>query len=217
MALNQGENYRYKGDFNRALQLYRAAYDNSDQIATKTMAAANEGLVLVTMGRNTKARESFETALELVQQFTEEDRDPAGLLCEIHHGMAEIFLREGDLEFAWNHALKALAAAQETGEPLQYGYANRTLGEVITGLGSSPDERFSSNADDYFREALQAFREINAEVEMAKTMYAQALSLAARGRRTTAARKLQQVMIIFTRLDMVDDAARAAEAQLSVI
>jgi hypothetical protein len=32
-----------------------------------------------------------------------------------------------------------------------------------------------------------------------------------------AAKKLQQVMIIFTRLGMVDDIARAAEAQLAVI
>ncbi len=48
-------------------------------------------------------------------------------------------------------------------------------------------------------------------------MLAHARCLAGHGRRTTAARKLQQAMIIFTRLGMTDDAAQAAEAQLQVI
>jgi len=131
--------------------------------------------------------------------------------------MAVIHLRQGDAKAAWGQALKALEASEKSGKPLQRGYANRIMGEVITELKESPEPPLPSDPDEYFRTALAAFREINAEAELARTMYAHALSMAARGRRMIAARKLQQVMIIFTRLGMVDDAARAAEAQLSVI
>jgi len=54
-------------------------------------------------------------------------------------------------------------------------------------LKTSPDANFSAGPDYYFEAALEAFREINAEAEMARTMFAHARSLNVRGRRTTAA------------------------------
>ena len=56
-----------------------------------------------------------------------------------------------------------------------------------------------------------------AEGELAKTMYEHGRSLMRRDKKMPAARKLQQAMVIFTRLGMVDDAAKAAEAQLMVL
>lgn len=218
--LNQGENYRFKGDFNRAIRLYRAAYAAAEQLGMvdlQTMAAVNEGLTLVTIGQNTSARHAFEEGLRLAELWTENREQLPGLLCETYHGIAVACLRQGEIDAACDSAYLALQMAQETGHPLHLGFANRAIAEVITELGEQLDPRFGSDPDEYFRTALEAFRDINAEAEMARTMYAHAQSLARRGRRTTAARKLQQVMIIFTRLDMVDDAARAAEAQLAVI
>jgi tetratricopeptide (TPR) repeat protein len=220
IELNQGENYRFKGDFQRARRLYRAAYETASElnnIQVKTIAVVNEGLVLLVMNKHDSAQEAFEEGLELAGNWADRLDQRPGTLCEIHYGMAVIHMNEGDHEAAWKDALKSLAAAKESGQPFQLGFANRTLGEVVTMLKDAPDGDFSSDPDTYFRAAINAFQEINAEAELARTMFAQAKSLAIRGRRTTAARKLQQVMIIFTRLGMVDDAARAAEAQLAVL
>lgn len=219
--LNQGENYRFKGDFKRARRLYQTAYETAtelDNIHIQTLAAVNEGLVLLALDKQELAEAAFVRGFELSKQWPQENRvQLPGLLCEIHHGMAVIHLARSEHTSAWTHALQALEAAQLSGQPLQIGYANRTIGEVVTVIEQVPVEGFPTEPDPYFRTSVEAFREIDADAEMARTMYAQARSLAIRGRRTTAARKLQQAMIIFTKLGMVDDAARAAEAQLAVI
>jgi tetratricopeptide (TPR) repeat protein len=219
--LNQGENYRFKGDFARAVRLYQSAQHIAEQLEDQqslTLAAVNEGLVLVTLGRNKDARKSLQRGLELAKSAPNEtevqQRTLNRLYCEIHHGMAVIHLRENEPEAAWEQAQKALALAEQTGDPILRGYAHRTIGEVLTALGEAFTD--GDDPDTYFRAAMESFRSLNAEAEMARTMYAQAISLAKRGRRTTAARKLQHVMIMFSRLGMVDDAARAAEAQLNV-
>jgi tetratricopeptide (TPR) repeat protein len=220
MNLNQGENFRFKGELNRALRLYRMAFQSAEALGSlriQTMAAVNQGLALLALEHNMAARQAFQDALELITHWTDHQEDLPGLLCEIYHGMGLIYLREGHLLAAWKAAMEALNSARKNGQPFHWGFANRILGQVIDELGTAPDPEFASDPDEYFQAALSAFREINAEAEMARTMYVQALSLAARGRRTTAARKLHHVMIIFERLDMVDDAARAAEAQLAVI
>lgn len=218
--LNQGENYRTKGDFNKALRQYRAAYDAAERlgdITVQTMAAVNEGLVLMTVGQDAEALQAFSVAHDLAAQWTEQLGKRDEVMCELYYGMAVVYLRAGELETAWDAALHAFETARNTGQPLRMGFANRTVAEVISELGQSPDPRFTSDPDVYFRAALTAFRDINAEIEVARTMYAQALSLAKRGRRTTAGRMLQEVMIIFTNLEMVDAAARAAEAQRAVL
>jgi tetratricopeptide (TPR) repeat protein len=221
MDLNQGENYRFKGDFMRALRLYRSAHElakSTGNVNLQTMAAVNEGLVLLAVGDNTSALNAFTAALQLTDQW--EDRDDPnlpGLLCELYHGVAVVFLRQQRFRDAWENALRALEIASSTELPHQLGYANRTIGEVITELGQAPDSGFSNDPDDYFQAAMKCFKTLNEEAELARTMYAHALSMSHRGRRTMAAKKLQQVMIIFTRLGMVDDIARAAEAQLAVI
>ncbi|MDX1995605.1 MAG: tetratricopeptide repeat protein [bacterium] len=218
--LNQGENYRYKGDFTRARRLYRAAYEASrdlGDIRIQTIAAANEGLVLLTIGHSGSARQSLEEGLRLAEQWTDRLEQLPGILCEIYHGLASIDLAENRHEAAWGKALRALEAAHNSQQPMHLGFANRTMGEVISRLGRPLEAGFAEDPDEYFRASLEAFKEVNAEAETARTMFSQAQALARQGRRTAAARKLQQVMITFTQLGMVDDAARAAEAQLAVL
>ncbi|MDZ4671565.1 MAG: tetratricopeptide repeat protein [Phototrophicales bacterium] len=218
--LNQGENYRFKGELNRAAKLYQSAYEVAEQfgdLRLQTIASSNEGLVLLTLKKYDEAHISFNKSLKLAQQLNVQEVDIANILCEIYHGLAVIHLHEGNLEAAWMRALEALQVAEEAQQPLIKGYANRTLGEVITELKTSPDARFSSDPDDYFRASIGYLQELKADAEMARTMFAQSLSLAKRGRRTMAAKKLQQVMDMFSKLGMVDDAARAAEAQLALM
>ena len=217
--LNQGENYRFKGEFNRALRYTRSAGEMAEALGNmrvQTIAMANEGLIMVTTGQHQQAVRAFEISLELSNNWDENREQLPGILCEVYHGLAVIHLEREDHHAAWEYALMALESARMAGLPLQLGFANRVLGRVLSALDAAPDPSFSSDPDHYFHLALESFREINAEAEIARTMFEHALSQAQRGRRTTAARKLQQALIIFTRLGMVDDAARAADAQLAI-
>lgn len=223
MDLNTGENYRLKGDFTRARRLYRAAYETANQlndVFTMSMAATNEGLALLSMGQHKTAQRALEEGLALSQQWHEHLDQIPGLRCEIYHALALIMLVESDVPAAWDNAKQALFMARETGDGPYLGLAYRVLGEVLTVAGHPLDDSLGdriTDPDEYFRLSLEAFRKINMEAEMARTIFAQGRSLALRGRRTTAARKFQQVMIMFTQLGMVDDIAKAAEAQLSVM
>lgn len=217
--MNQGENYRYKGDFVRAVRLYQAAARTAealnDQI-TQTLSVVNEGLALVALEQNSEARRALTLGHALAQRLDGDNVMLPRVLSEIHYGLAVLDLRAGDLDAAWNAAAKALDLTTSDGDPVMRGMAFRTLGEVVCALGHAPADGFSDDPDDYFRESLDAFQAINAEAEIARTMFSQALSLGRRGRRTMAARKLRHVMTLFSRLGMVHDAARAAEAQIQM-
>ncbi len=220
MDLNQGENYRNKGDFNRALRYYRTAYEAASELGDvrlQSITIVNEGLTLISQGKFDEARAALLEGLELGNRWETNLETLPAMQCEIHHGLVAVYLNENQVKNAWEHAKLAMDTARQTGQPMQSGYANRAMGEALSALEESPNGGYSSDPDEFFRTAIEAFREINAEGELARTMLAHARSLAGRGRRTTAARKLQQAMIIFTRLGMTDDAAQAAEAQLQVI
>lgn len=219
MDLNNGENYRFKGEFKRARRLYRSAYDTATQhndLKLQTMAIANEGLVLIPLKDYRNARAALIESLKLAQRW-EAENDLPGLLCEVHQGLATIDLLEDDTESAWEHARKALGFAQQSNEMLDVGYAYRIVADVLTALNHAPEDGFDENPNDYYQRALAAFREVGAEAEIGRTIYAQAKSYARRGRRRNAAQLFREAMVVFTRLGMTDDAARAAEAQLRVL
>jgi hypothetical protein len=175
--------------------------------------------MLLSMEHIDGARNMLEKAYQLVVQGKNSEQQLA-VFCEIHHGLASVYVKLGQHDQAWRHALNSLTIARGVEQPLMLGFANRAMGEVVSALGALPSHAnpsLSNDPDEYYRAASEAFREIKAEGELARTMYAHALSLAARGRGMTAARKLQQAMIIFTRLGMADDAAKAAHAQMGVL
>lgn len=221
--LNLGESYRQKGDFTKARRLFRAAYEKSaalGETATQTIARSNEGLMLLSMGQIESARGALNEALELADNWERDDRtNLAGLLCEMHHGLAVISLNDGDLDKAWMQANHALQIAQEIEQPLSVGFASRTMGEVLTAMENTLQdvpEDDTKRPDDYFRASIDAFRSLDAEGEMARTMHIYARCLVKQGRRVPAARTLQQATLIFAKLGMVDDAAKAAESQAEI-
>lgn len=220
LDLNNGENYRLKGDFTRACRLYRAAHETArqlDNIRMQAIAGVNEGLALLTVGEMGTALKLLQEAQELIDRWTDDLNTRDRLLCELYYGLTMIYLQHGEMDSAWDAARQALHYTLQQPEKIQLGLAYRNMGEVITRLSTPPGPDYASDPDEYFRLALEIFRELNMEAEVARTVFAQARSLAYRGRKTTAARKLQQVMIMFTELGMIDDAAKAAEAQLMVL
>ncbi len=219
--LNLGEVYRQKGDFGRARELFHTAYEQAgrlEDLPAQTVACANEGQMLLSMGQFEKAQMALNEALQMADRWPEDRKeDLIGLFCEIYHGLAVVYLNDGDLEAAWSEAKRALSAANATKQPLDVGQANRTMGEVLTALELPPeDAEFSTEPDRYFRASIEAFKELDSEGEMARSMHVYARSLAKRGRRVPAARQLQQAMLIFAKLGMVDDQAKAAETQTEI-
>ncbi|NWG16547.1 MAG: tetratricopeptide repeat protein [Chloroflexi bacterium] len=218
--LNMGEAFRYKGDFKRARLLFEKAYQTFRAVGdqgSEAMAIGNKGQMHLSMGQLDTARADLEESCRIARQLSDSDLDRNGQLCEVHQALALLHLKSGDTAAAWREAHQAYQIADQTGQPLEQGFANRAIAEVLTAIGDAPENGFSSDPDAYYQASSEAFAEINAEGEIARTMFAQAISLARRGRRMTAARKLQLAMSIFTRLGMVDDAAKAAEAQLEVL
>jgi tetratricopeptide (TPR) repeat protein len=234
--LKVGEIYRQKGDFTRARQYFEAAHDGAALLELphiQSSATANLGLVALSMERYDLAQAQLLSACELADRITDA-AERLALQCELHCALASVAMAKGSLDDAEAQCYTALWAAERLGQPLSIGWANRTMGQIVTGLIAAQravvpittqkvDETQeatlarSDDPDDYFRAAIDAFQELKADGEVARTMYTQALSLITRGRGATAARKLQQAMILFTRLGMNDDAAKAAKAQMDAI
>lgn len=226
-VLNIGETYRLRGNFTQARKYFHRAYKTSQKMGNlrkQATALTNEGQMWLSLKSLKKARSTLEKALDLSEQALDED-DLTDTLrtsvldntCEIHHALATVCLQEDDKVQAWKHAKQAYQLSQEIGRELRVGYANRILGDVITAMQIVTDDGFESDPDFYYKAAMKAFRNIKSEGEVGKTLLAHGTSLARRGRRRSGGQKLQQAMVIFTRLGMTNDAARAAEAQMDII
>lgn len=223
MDINLGEAYRYKGDYTHARHLYRKAYEAAsrlDLLELRTMARANEGQMLLNMGRHDSAYTALQEAYQLTNQWPENSQqDIYSIRTEIHGALAQIHLDRGDISAAWEQAQRALQSAETTQLPIRIGIANRIIGNVLSASTDLPGvdrTSFTADPDLYYQRAIGILREIRAEAELAHTLFAHGRSLARRGRQLNAARQLQQAMIVYTRLDMVADAAKAARAQLEV-
>lgn len=217
--LAEGESWRFKGNFDNAIRLYRTSYEYAGQMNDTVLQVYNTvniGLVLLSLERLEEAKQAFEDGLALSKKW--ENPDAAlGPLCEIHHGFAHIHLHHHQYDQAWEEAVAAYQIALRSVDPRHTGLARRTLGDVVTHLTSVPDPAYSSNPDDYYRASIDDFRGRNAEAEMMLTTFAQAVSLAKRGNQNSAARKLQQVIIAFGQLGMEHDLQRATNFRKTIL
>lgn len=218
--LNIGEAYRYKGDFNRARTLFEKAYESFKSLndpKSEALALGNKGQMLLSMGHISEALADLTESHRLASELPRDAVQRYSLLAEVQYALTLLYLEQKEFTAAWDSAQQAMGTALESPKPLERGFGYRAIAEAISIIENPPDNDLSPDPDVYFQAANEAFREIKAEGEIARTMFAHAKSLARRGRRMTAARKLQMAMVIFARLGMVDDAAKAAETQLQVL
>jgi tetratricopeptide (TPR) repeat protein len=223
--LNLGEVYRLRGNFTRAQMFFQRAHQQAEKSGDRgTMAVAltNEGQMWISMRSYERARNILLRAENLCQQpfEAEEDEDQRqdryATLAEIYHALSTLDLIDGNPLGAWEHASFAYLAAEQAQHTMSWGLAYRAIADAITELGSVPDASFRNEPDHYYREALRCFRDARAEGDEGKTLFAHGRSHARRGKARAAAQLFKQAMVIFTRLGMTDDAARAAEAQMQV-
>jgi tetratricopeptide (TPR) repeat protein len=222
-SLNIGETHRIRGNFQRARTYFQEAYEiakQHDEIGIQAIALANEAQIWCSLRQYDSAYDLLLKAEALCQhpwQADEPERMTRGRLsceCEVHHAFVDVYLYRQNIQDAVQHAQRGLELAQQVGDALIIGMANRAMGNALTALHAHDN---SYNPDDYFRAAINSFNEIKAEGDVGKTLLAQGKSMAERGRKRSAAQLFQRAMEIFTRAGMTNDAAMAAEAQLSVI
>lgn len=226
-TINIGETYRLKGNYARARQYFNAGYEaavEKGDRALQVLARSNESLMLLNQGRSDLAEARLLECYTLYQELraeqhgetTDNNAGYRGQFCEINEALAQIYLETNRFEQAWERTIEAHTVAQQMGSAVRIGFANRIVGEVITNTDLLPDG-YVSDPDFYFQAALDAFREVNAEAEIARTLLVQGKSLGQRSKGGIATRKLQQAVTIFTRLNMVEEAAKAAEAQINLL
>jgi tetratricopeptide (TPR) repeat protein len=222
-ALNIGETHRLRGNFQRARICFQDAYEIAKQhntLSTQAIALSNEAQIWCSLGQYESAFDLLLKAEALCQhpwQDPEPERVTRGRMgceCEVHHAFVEVYLSRQSIEEAVNHAQRGLELARLVGDAVIIGTANRAMGNALTALYEHDN---TYNPDDYYRAATDSFNEIKAEGQIGKTLLAQGKSMAHRGRKRSAAQLFQRAMEIFTRAGMTNDAALAAEAQLSVI
>lgn len=221
--LNLGETYRLRSNYTKARQYFHSAYEAAKSIGIpdlQCVALTNEAQMWFSLKSYDKAKKSLEEALHIATHLwqTSNERDETRRLdnlCEVHYAFVYVYLQENNNEKAWEDALAALEIAKKIERSVRFGYANRALGDVVTALGNAP-EGYSNDPDEYYQAALEAFRQVKAEADVGKTLFAQGQSYAKRGKSRSAGQKLQQAMVIFTKLGMTEDAAKAAEAQMSL-
>ena len=215
--LNLGSEYQEKGIFHKALDQYQLAYAQSGEIGDLSMqlfAAVNSGDVLFRLEMYDPARQAFERGEELARQLTDDYWQKQIIVCELYCGLSTVFLKQHDANSAWASALKALEAARRDDQPRSRGVVNRLLGILISEFPTVPDQSFSTNPDEYFQKSLDAYVEIDAEPEIARTLVIYAQSLKSRGRPGEAAEKAQQAIRMFRTLGMTDEAMRVSLSQL---
>jgi ATP/maltotriose-dependent transcriptional regulator MalT len=220
--INIGEGYRLKGNYARARQYFRAGYEaavESDNRSIQILARSNESLMLISQGRGDLAEATLLECYRLYQQLIEENNslnEHRNQLCEVTEALARIYLQTNRPPMAWERAAESYRLAHEVESGLLRGFANRIVAEVLTRMEGAP-EGFSHDPDVYFAAALESFREIHAEAEMARTLLAQGKSLGYRNKATTGVRRIQQAVNIFTNLGMMEEAAAAAESQIDLL
>jgi tetratricopeptide (TPR) repeat protein len=224
--LNMGEVYRYMGNYSRALQMYRSAAEASEALndpIMQSVSLANQGQVLLAMEHHDSALVTLQKALDITQQFPDNEMSNANknnILSEIYQSLTRIYLIKNQPLDSWKAARQAFRVAEESGEMIQRGMALRAMGDVLTVLQALPEvleSNFAADPDHYYHTAYKTFGNVKAEAEQAKTIYAQGESLSKRGKWTAAARKFRYAMIAFGKLGMVDDAAKAGQAQMKAL
>jgi hypothetical protein len=214
-----------KGNLARARQYFHTGHDAAVELGIRVLqvlSRSNECLMLITQGRADLAEGWLNECYAMCETPLEEPETPDVYKrrmiqrCEISEAMTTIYLQTDRLDAALQKAMEAVTLAQEIASPSRRGFSNRVLGEVLTSI-ETPVDGLDSDPDTYFQASLDAFREIDAEAEIARTLFAQGKSMGQRGKISGATRRLQQAVTVFTRLGLVDDAHKAAQAQLALL
>lgn len=218
---NQGEIFRHLGKYARAREFFNQARQAAREIGAKRLEANalnNEGLIYLQMEANNRARRLLEDAAEIAESIRDEDPRIERTLPETYHSLATIYLRDGEIEKAWDAASKALEISLAVPILMQAGMAHRTLAEIASHPDCPPNAKGNKpNPSHHYAESRRYLEEIGAEGELGHVWFSQGRYLAGQRRTWGALVALRNALTIFTRLGMVEDAAKVAEEQTTLL
>lgn len=227
--LNIGETYRLKGNFTRARQYFRIGYEAALELGHREMQVTcriNEAQMLVSLGYMEQAESTLLECYALAREPfpLDSDRDPERIergrlihLVDITKSLTTIYASRNQADEAWRYARECYTTAYTLNVTLMMGFADRAMGEAATLNPNRGDEGDIHPPDYYFQQSIAHFKEVDAEAEIARSLLSQGRSLIGRGKRTQAARKLNQAIAMFNQLNLIDEARRAAEEQLKLL
>jgi len=227
--LNIGETYRLKGNFTRARQYFRIGYEAALELGHREMQVTcriNESQMLISLGYMEQAEGTLLECYTLASEPfpIDADRDPERAergrlshVVDITKSLTTIYASRRQADEAWRYAREANLIAHTLHVTLLMGFADRSMGEAVSLNPDRREDGVNLDPDFYFQQSIQHFKEVNAEAEIARTLLVQGRSLIGRGKRTQAGRKLNQAIAIFSGLNLIDEASRAAEEQLKLL
>lgn len=216
LNINEGEHYRRRGDALKARPLYQRAFNMAkslDMLLWQVIAIVNEGLTLIALEQYDAAHSCLMWGLKHIESIDETRR--SRIAAEIYYGLAQISLIDHNLPQARAHAEQAVQQAELYESRYAKALTARMMGDVLTAIVRQKPN--SEDPDPYYERAKTIFQELSAEADVARTLYAQGISLAQRGDQIRAMDLFRESRNIFAKLGMQDEVARASEAQRGII
>jgi tetratricopeptide (TPR) repeat protein len=192
-----------RGHLDRAVALWQESLGIAEEIGAiplQAMLLNNLGEAAMAEGEVAGARQRLEEAVQLARLL-----DERRTLTDALRNLGLLELQEGHAEKAKALVEESLEVARSAGMREYQGRALLSLGEVHSSTlfddtGADPTERARS----YFAEAVEIFRELDNQAELAKTLSRYGDFLVERGNPDGGKILLEEAKILFQKLGMKD-------------
>jgi|GEM_PF-6448155 len=204
--MNHGEAYRLLGRYDRALALYQASYDYflEDDQKDNTLPLLESNIGLAQLGnQNYDAAEG--QFLKALAQIGQKTYDHVDALMEAKRGLAEVELNRGDFETAWKNIEEATRLAIGINDKMTLAEINLTRAHIAE---QDPDH---DDAPLYYTASRALLKTQESPVVLARALLDEARYQHRHQAYADAKKTASEAHTIFTNLNMLEDAALAAE------
>lgn len=190
-----------RGDGQKAVQLYNAALDMAKEVGDRRMEAIIHSSIGEVYRDDRKFKESM-AHFKVAEEIASAHHDQL-LLAEVARHMAVLSLKNGDVEMSRKHVGRALDLAKRLRAKEMEGLAYRALGEIeSTTMWDTSKTEGQDDAQIAFMRALEIFREIGNQLEVARTLYALGNRMLERGNLSGSRSVLNEAKEIYKRVDI---------------
>lgn len=197
-----------RGSIDRGVELWHEALTIAEEIGAiphQAMLLNNLGEAAVAAGETVKARQHLEEAVQLARLL-----DDRRVLTDALRNLSDLEVK-GDPERARSLAQEAMEVARRAGMREYEGRAMLALGEAYAAtLFDDTGTTSTEQAKNYFSEAVELFRELDNQAELAKALSQYGEFLAERGNPDGGKILLEEARQLFQKLGLAarDDVAR---------
>ncbi len=189
-----------RGDYDRAIARWEAALTLSEEVGDRRMLAVvhnNLGEALREQGQLDAAMGHFQACEKIVTNL-----DDRLLHAEVSRNMGISLQRKGELETAREYLTRSLEMSRQIGGRELEGLAHRALGELSAAtVWDASNTAGQDEAAAHFEKALEIFRAIGNEFELARTLHAVGNRLLERGEVDASRERLEEAQEIFERIE----------------